>query len=290
MATQDLQHLVSEQPRVMVVDGSRLVRKLIGDVMRSELPEAQVVACGGLQEAEAALAEAPVDLVTTALVLPDGDGDAVARAVRRAAGQSYVPVIVVSGEAQQRLEARSLGEDVTDYFDKAQGHRALAAFIRGYVRPQPIPGARVLYVEDSRTVAAATTRILVAQGLEVVHVLSAEDALEYLHEHRPRRDRETRRELTTDVGADIVLSDVYLKGTLSGRELLAQIRSAFGYGKRRLPVVVMTGDDNRDNQAALLREGANDLVLKPIEERLLVTKLLFQLRAAALPEQQAFEA
>lgn len=290
MATQDLQHLVSEQPRVMVVDGSKLVRKLIGDVMRTELPEAQVVACGGLQEAEAALAEAPMDLVTTALVLPDGDGDAVARAVRRAAGQSYVPVIVVSGEAQQRLEARSLGEDVTDYFDKAQGHRALAAFIRGYVRPQPIPGARVLYVEDSRTVAAATKRILIAQGLEVVHVLSAEDALEYLHEHRPRRDRETRRELTTDVGADIVLSDVYLKGTLSGRELLAQIRSAFAYGKRRLPVVVMTGDDNRDNQAALLREGANDLVLKPIEERLLVTKLLFQLRAAALPEQQSIDA
>ena len=43
----------------------------------------------------------------------------------------------------------------------------------------------------------------------------------------------------------------------------------------------MTGDDNRDNQAALLREGANDLVLKPIEERLLVTKLLFQLRVAS---------
>ena len=289
MATHDMQHLGSDQPRVMVVDGSKLVRKLIGDVMRTELPEAQVIACGGLAEAEATLAQAPVDLVTTALVLPDGDGDAVARAVRRAAGQSYVPVIVVSGEAQQRLEARSLGEDVTDYFDKALGHRALAAFIRGYVRPQPIPGARVLYVEDSRTVAAATKRILAAQGMAVVHVLSAEDALEYLHEHRPRRDRETRRELTTDVGADIVLSDVYLKGALSGRELLAQIRGAFGYGKRRLPVVVMTGDDNRDNQAALLREGANDLVIKPIEERLLVTKLLFQLRAAALPEQQAMD-
>jgi DNA-binding response OmpR family regulator len=52
----------------------------------------------------------------------------------------------------------------------------------------------------------------------------------------------------------------------------------------------MTGDDNRDNQAALLREGANDLVLKPIEERLLVTKLLFQLRVAAMPEQKALDA
>jgi PleD family two-component response regulator len=46
----------------------------------------------------------------------------------------------------------------------------------------------------------------------------------------------------------------------------------------------MTGDDNRDNQAALLRQGANDLVLKPIEERLLATKALFQLRLSRLPD------
>ncbi len=280
----------SGQRRILVVDGSKLVRRLIGDVLHKELPEAEVIAADGVAAARDALATAPVDLVTTSLVLPDGDGAAVARAVREAAGQSYVPVIVVSGDAQARLESRSLGEDVTDYFDKALGHQALAAFVRGYVRPQSIPGARVLYVEDSRTVAAATKRILVAQGMEVMHVLSAEDAIEYLHEHRPRRDRETRQEITADVGADIVLSDVYLKGVLSGRELLAQIRGAFGYGKRRLPVVVMTGDDNRDNQGALLREGANDLVLKPIEEKLLVTKLLFQLRVSAMPEQKSLDA
>ena len=42
----------------------------------------------------------------------------------------------------------------------------------------------------------------------------------------------------------------------------------------------MTGDDNPKNQTALLRAGANDLVHKPIEERLLITKLVFQLRVA----------
>lgn len=278
MASRDLQHLVSDTPRVMVVDGSKLVRKLIGDVLLRELPGAEVVACEGLAAARAALASAPVDLVTTSLVLPDGDGDAVARAVREAAGQAYVPVIVVSGDVQSRLESRSLGEDVTDYFDKALGHQALAAFIRGYVHPQPIPGARVLYVEDSRTVAAATTRMLLAHGMDVVHTISAEDAIEFLQ----------RNEGLDDVGADLVLTDVYLKGALSGRDLLARIRGGFGYGKRRLPVLVMTGDDNRENQSALLREGANDLVLKPIEERLLVTKALFQLRVARMPEQRAF--
>ena len=275
-AGQDLRHVVSDAPRVMVVDGSKLVRKLIGDTLLRELPNAQVLGCGGLAEARAVLAEGAVDLVTTALVLPDGDGLALARVVREAAGQAYVPIIVVSGNAQEALETRAFTEDVTDYFDKSLGHGALAAFIRGYVQPAPIEGARVLYVEDSKVVAVATKRMLERQQLQVLHVISAEDALEHLHKFRGRRDG--------DVGADMVLTDVYLKGALSGRDLLGQIRGAFGYGKRRLPVLVMTGEDNRDNQAALLREGANDLVLKPIEERLLVTKVLFQLRLAKLPE------
>ena len=272
----DLRHVVSDAPRVMVVDGSKLVRKLIGDTLLRELPGTEVIGCAGIAEAREILARGAVDLVTTALVLPDGDGLALARSVREAQGQAYVPVIVVSGNAQEALESRAFTEDVTDYFDKSLGHGALAAFIRGYVQPAPIEGARVLYVEDSRVVAVATKRMLERQNMQVLHVLSVEDALEHLHRFRGRSDG--------DVGADLILTDVYLKGLLSGRELLNQVRSAFGYGKRRLPVLVMTGDDNRDNQAALLREGANDLVLKPIEERLLVTKTLFQLRLGKLPE------
>ena len=274
----ELRHVVSDAPRVMVVDGSRLVRKLIGDMLQRELAGARVVSCDGLASAARALAEAPVDLVTTSLVLPDGDGMALAHAVREASGQSYVPVIVVSGDVQSRLEARSLNDDVTDYFDKALGHQALAAFIRGYVHPQPVPGARVLYVEDSRVVAVATKRMLERQDLEVLHFTEGEGALDYLRGGHARGV----------VGADLVLTDVYLKGELSGRDLLSEIRGPLGYGKRALPVLVMTGDANRDNQSQLLREGANDLVLKPIEERLLVTKTLFQLRVSRLPEQADF--
>ncbi len=268
-----LRHVASDSPRIMVVDGSRLVRRLIGDVLRAELANVEVVECAGLAEAQAALEAAPVDLVTTSLVLPDGDGMQLARGVREAAGQRYVPVIVVSAEAQSHLETRRFTEDVTDYFDKAQGHEALAAFIRGYVMPEPIPGARVLYVEDSRTVAVATRRWLQARQMQVTHVLSAEEGLAYLREHADTDDAP---------GTDLLLTDVYLKGEMSGRDLLHAVREELGYGKRRLPVLVMTGDDNRINQMALLREGANDLVLKPIEERLLVTKALFQLRLSRI--------
>jgi DNA-binding response OmpR family regulator len=52
----------------------------------------------------------------------------------------------------------------------------------------------------------------------------------------------------------------------------------------------MTGDDNPANQSVLLRAGANDLVQKPIEERLLVTKLVFQLRVGRMMREKVVTA
>lgn len=273
MQPQALKHLEGPATRVMVVDGSKLVRKLIADVLQRDLPGVEVIGCDSIEDAQQALAQGPVDLVTTSLTLRDGDGLALARMVREAAGQAYVPVIVVSGDAQQHLEQRRFTEYVTDYFDKSLGHEALATFIRGYVQPQTIPGATILYIEDSRVVAEATKRMLERQQLNVLHVVSAEEAFTLLTAESLGRRRHR---------IDLVLTDVTLKGELSGRDVVQRVRVDFGYGKRRLPVLVMTGDGNPHNQTGLLQSGANDLVLKPIEERLLVTKVLFQLRLARL--------
>ncbi|WP_102946048.1 response regulator [Stenotrophomonas sp. VV52] len=275
MRPQVLKHLVDDAPRVMVVDGSKLVRKLIADVLQRELPAVEVVGCASIEDARKALEAGPVNLVTTSLTLSDGDGLALARLVRETAGQAYVPVIVVSGDAQQHLEQRRFTDYVTDYFDKALGHEALATFIRGYVQPETIPGATILYVEDSRVVAEATKRMLERQSLNVLHVMTAEEAFALLTAESLGRSSHR---------IDLVLTDVTLKGELSGLDVVERVRVDFGYGKRRLPVLVMTGDGNPLNQSSLLQAGANDLVQKPIEERLLVTKVLFQLRLARLNE------
>jgi len=262
--------VVSTAPRVLVVDGSRVVRQLIVRVLRAELPEAEVVESGSGEEAQRLLDEGVFDFITIALRLPDMDGLELAHYVRESAPQIYVPIVVVSGDVDARLHGRTLGEDVTDYFDKSLGFQALAEFIRGYVRPESTAEGTVLYVEDSRVVALATRRMLEKIGLTVRHVVSVEDALALLETERAQGR----------VGADVVLTDVSLKGELTGGDLLEHVRNAFGYGKGKLPVLVMTGDENPANQAALLKAGANDLVEKPVEEKLLITKLLFQLRVA----------
>jgi CheY-like chemotaxis protein len=120
----------------------------------------------------------------------------------------------------------------------------------------------------------ATRRMLEKNGLKVTHVISVEDALAHL---------ETAKAQGRGPGPDVVLTDVYLKSGLTGKDLLETVRGPqYGYGKGQLPILVMTGDDNPANQSALLRAGANDLVQKPIEERLLVTKVLFQLRVGRM--------
>jgi len=271
-------HLSSDKPRVLVVDGSKLVRRMIEGMLKAELPECVVLSCETGEAAQRELESGVVDLVTTALSLPDMDGIELAHHVREYSPQAYIPIIVVSGDVQERLVARSLSHDVTDYFDKALGFEALAEFISGYVHPAQTANGEVLYVEDSRVVATATTRMMEKFGLNVTHVTSVEAAIELL---------EAAKSEGRAPGPDLVLTDVNLKGELSGGDLLELIRGGFGYSKAELPVLVMTGDYNPKNQAALLRAGANDLVHKPIEERLLITKLVFQLRVARKVRERA---
>ena len=271
-------HISSDEPRVLVVDGSRVVRQLIERVLKAELPNCVVIGCGSGAEARELLGEGVIDLITTALRLSDMDGLELARRVREDATQAYIPIVVVSGDVQERLIARTLSSDVTDYFDKSLGFDALAAFIRGYVHPIQQVDGEVLYVEDSRVVAVATTRMMKKSGFNVTHVVSVEAALELLD----AAVAEGRAP-----GPELVLTDVSLKGELSGGDLLDRIRNHYLYAKAELPVLVMTGDDNPRNQAELLRAGANDLVHKPIEERLLITKLQFQLRVARHMREQA---
>ena len=73
------------------------------------------------------------------------------------------------------------------------------------------------------------------------------------------------------------MTDVYLKGGLTGKELLEEVRSRIGLGKGEMPIIVMTGDDNVANQVALMRAGANDMVSKPTDEKVLLAKISFQL-------------
>jgi two-component system cell cycle response regulator len=104
---------------------------------------------------------------------------------------------------------------------------------------------RVLFVEDSRTSAAITAYYLEQFGLAVQHVTTAEAALEEL-----------------GYEFDLVLSDYFLDGELTGLDLVKRIR-----GRRDdlalLPILMLTSAEEADHRIGSLRAGANDFIYKP---------------------------
>lgn len=248
---------------ILVVDGSTLSRQLITRRLDEVLPGARVTAVGSEAEALARLEQERFSLVTTALLLPDADGLDLCRRIRHSKRHHYTPVIVISSDADQRLIREGYAAGVTDYFDKSLGFQAFGEFITAFLERNAALYGRVLYVEDSRTAAAVTKGMLEQHGLVVTHTVAVEEALDLLGQARQGDER----------GFDLVITDFFLKGEMTGGDLLYVLRARQHYSQQELPVLVITGKDDVATQVDVFRAGANDVVNKPLVEDVLMARV-----------------
>ena len=120
---------------------------------------------------------------------------------------------------------------------------------------QHIYGKQVLLVEDSTTVAFVVRKTLLEHGLMVDWERSAEDALEAI-KHK---------------NYDLLITDLVLEGKMSGVALVSNLRQQ-GFSEYALPILAMTGFDERSRRRELFRLGVNDYVVKPVLEEELVVR------------------
>ncbi len=268
--------------RILVVDNSEVARTIIVRILNEEMPDTEIATCGTVQSACAWLERSQFDLITTALMLPDKDGLELSRYVRASNHHHYTPTIVVSGDADTRLLREGFAAGVTDYFDKSLGYRAFAEFIKDFMQRNSGLVGRILYVEDSQLATTVLMRLMERHGLQVVHTALAEEALQLLRETAAGGPRE-------DEGFDIVITDFFLQGHLTGGDLLHAIRARFHYSQQEMPVLVLTGSEVAEKQVEVFHAGGNDFVAKPIVEEVLMARirslLLIKQQFAALKRQ-----
>lgn len=225
----------------------------------------ECVSCANAKQALKKLAEEHFDLVTTSLMLPDMDGLELCRLIRSDKHTRLIPVIVISGDADERLITEGFSSGVTDYFNKSRGHAELASFIFNYLERTYGAAPRILLVEDSLTVATMLRKMLQKQGMQVVHYPKAENAMDLLNEVQNEDD--------TSLQFDVVLTDFNLEGDMTGGDLLYGIRMKLGKSPHELPVLVMTANDNVEQQVELFNAGANDFITKPAVEQILIARI-----------------
>jgi DNA-binding response OmpR family regulator len=121
--------------------------------------------------------------------------------------------------------------------------------------------ARVLVVEDDRTVAEVVTRYLEHAGFVVESVGDGSEALARADVQLP----------------DLVVLDIMLPG-LDGLEVCRRLRS-----RAPIPVVMLTARGSEEDRVLGLELGADDYVSKPFSPRELTARVKAVLRRAGSP-------
>ncbi|MFO7603757.1 MAG: diguanylate cyclase [Gammaproteobacteria bacterium] len=251
--------------RILIVDGSSVTRSLLARTLREEIHDVEVVGCENGKQALPLIESDKFDLITTSLMLPDMDGLEISRTVRNSKRHHYTPVIVVSGDADARLLREGFAAGVTDYFDKSQGYKAFGSFIKAFIQRNSGLSGHILFVEDSATAAAVTCKILEKHGLKVTHKTNAEDAYKLLLQNN--------REANSLDSIDLVITDFYLLGDMTGGDLLHAMRAKLHYTQQELPVLVLTSSEDQKTQIEVFHAGANDFVTKPIVEEVMMARV-----------------
>ena len=188
------------RPRVLVVDDEPQIVRALKVVLREAGFEA--VAAETSSEALDVAAVRPPEAAIVDLVLPDGDGVEVTRALRK---WSEMPILVLSavGEEEQKVRALEAGAD--DYITKPFGARELVARLQAALRRAGRGEEEPTIVVDGLEVDLAA-RVVRRDG-EPVHLTPIEfELLRVLLRNRGRLM--THRNLLSEVWGPEYVDDI----------------------------------------------------------------------------------
>ena len=236
--------------KVLVLEHSRLFQKMLTELLEELGCEVDCVRTGA--EGQEILKEQQYNLILAGQHIFDESG--VDFAACCSSKQVSCPIILLTSEPNEALLKNANSAGITDIFPKTN-FTYLRESLRYYIEGQTdidIQGGRVIYVEDSRSVAHVVIGYLKKINLDVTHFTNAESALESI--------------LSEDY--DLVITDVMLDGTMSGISLVRMIRAHSSHVSE-IPILAMTGHDDPKRRIELYHAGINDYVTKPpIEEEL----------------------
>jgi two-component system, chemotaxis family, protein-glutamate methylesterase/glutaminase len=143
--------------RVLVVDDSAVVRRIVTDVLAEDPAFAIPVTAPNGAIALQKLTASPVDLVTLDVEMPELDGISTLAAIRKT--HPKLPVIMFSSQTQRAAAAtiEALTRGASDYVGKPEG--ASVAIVRARIRDELIPKIKALCGRPTTTAKTITLPI-----------------------------------------------------------------------------------------------------------------------------------
>lgn len=115
---------------------------------------------------------------------------------------------------------------------------------------------KILYIEDQKSIANATVSLFESYHATIDHVAGVDKA----KEHFEREDY------------DLVLTDYFLKNKETGDDIIDFVRGFDDIDKSQIPILVLSGEADQKKRTAILRNGANDFIIKPYDDDELIVR------------------
>ena len=269
--------------RILIVDDVEANTKLLQAKLAAEYYHVKTTQDGF--EALRVAASWQPDLILLDVMMPGIDGYQTCRRLKTDGQTMHIPVVMITalGDTTERLQGLEVGAD--DFLTKPVDYDTLLARLRGLVRlkrlldewrmrsdtaaalglstgPQPdvsVVGARALVVDDWDAGALATQGALGLEGIASTRAHSESDALA----------------LSGEAGFDLIVLSLSMTGDnplrLASRLLAEQATQA-------TPLLLIADPDQRERLLRGFDLGANDWVLRPVDDNELRVRARNQIR------------
>jgi len=253
--------------KILVVEPSNVYQLVIQQFLEEHKCSPLFVKTG--KEAHELIEFSTFDLICVAMELPDMTGVEFCQKIRRIESYSETtPIVMITTNDNKSTLESALHAGASEIFHKNSLNKfssflARQAFNKTF---KPEAAGNILYLEDSLAESTLVIAHLEERGHTVTHFTSAEDALASFKQS----------------DYDLVLTDNFLDGTLTGIDVVKTIRSHDA--NKNIPILALSATSNEQQKLELLQSGANDYVTKPVlpeellmrVQSLIITKKLLE--------------
>lgn len=131
--------------------------------------------------------------------------------------------------------------------------------------------AKVLIVDDQKSVLMTLQSILGGKGHYVVTATSTFEALEKVANQK----------------LDLIITDAVMPGGLSGFELARNLKNSKDY--KEIPIILLTGKRDQSDVERAINIGVSDYIIKPIDPDILIAKVNSILKQVGKPQAHLVE-
>ncbi len=204
-----------------------------------------------LEEANQFIESMEFDFILLDLILPDGEGDEIIDAMPK---KLRSKVIVLSGDEDSQRRDYIFKAGVLDYFSKSNAFHMIIDDIKNLMcTVEQNSLINILIVDDSSFMRKTLKGVLSPKRFNIFEARGAKIGLDILK----------------NMEIHLVLLD-YEMPDMNGAQMLEKIKKNRNF--LDLPVIMLSGSDNKDIIARVLKHGASDFIKKPYATEELLLK------------------